>query len=254
MFLNYIYNVNIFVYFFYKISIIYYLFFSMFVVLVHEVHDYFYMTLDINPSFKSNTKFKIPLISEMRPDNEHVSKAKAYSSSSNNSSNINSSSIEPVNRFLSEEEINRLRESREEASRRRRSESFEKARLSGRKWGEAARLKREEKLASDLRWEEEKKLYPHLSHRSWLLRIDGPRRRDNLLRSNNNILPPISNLPILSSSYDASTLSRSLDLPSINNSESRSNNNDMEPLTSKGTNNYTDNDQNNTNNNIRNNN
>jgi hypothetical protein len=75
-----------------------------------------------------------------------------------------------------------------------------------------------------------------------------------LLRSNNNILPPISNLPILSSSYDASTLSRSLDLPSINNSESRSNNNDMEPLTSKGTNNYTDNDQNNTNNNIRNNN
>lgn len=256
MFLNYIYNVKIFVDFFYKISIIYYLFFFIFVVLVHEVIDYFYMILDINPSFKSNIKIKIPLISEMIPDNEHVSKTKAFSSSSNNSSKINSSSssIEPIDRFLWEEEVKRLREPREEASSRRRRETFDKAILSVIKWYEATRLKREEKLASDLRWEEEKKMYPHLSHRSRLLRIDGPRKRDNLLRSSNNILPSISNLPVLSSLYDASTLSRSLDLPSINNSESRPNNNDMEPLTSKGSNDCTDNDQNNTNNNIRNNN
>lgn len=221
MFINYIYNVNIFVDIFNKISLTYYLFFSMFIVLVHEVIDYFYMTLDINPSFKSITKFKIPTISEMRPDNEHVTKTKAFSYSSNNNSNVNSSSSskEPIDRFLSEEEVNRLRESREEASRRRRREGLNKARASGRGRGEITRLRREEKLASDLRWEEEKKLYPNLSHRSWVLLIDGPRMRENLLRGSNNILPSMSNLPLLSSSYDASTLSRSLDLPPILNTQ-----------------------------------
>lgn len=243
IFINYIYSINIFVDFFNKISITYYFIFSIFIMLVHQVIDYSYITLDVNPCYKPKIKFKISNIYEMNSDDNRVPKGTMFNSSNNNSSTSNYN-----DRFLSEEELNRLRKSRKETKTLRHREGIKRAKESGRKWGELTRWRKEEKLASNLRWEEEKHLYPTMTHRAWVLNIDGPRMKENILRrergnlsemarnnsqemdidnSNKNpkFLPSISELPISNPSYDIRTLDRNLHLPPILTNENNTNTN-----------------------------
>lgn len=81
---------------------------------------------------------------------------------------------------------------------------------------------------------EERSLYPHLSHHSWSLTIDGPRmrERENLFldykknssnNNNNNILPPISSLPIFNPSFDMTSFDRGIDLPKMLNNQDSNN-------------------------------
>lgn len=164
-------------------------------------------------------------------------------------------SNQPVDRSLSGEDVNRLSESRRDASRRRRREALERG--TGRGRGEITRLRREEKLASDLRWEQERNVYPHMSHRSWILQIDGPRMRANLSRSN-NVLPSVSQLPILSSSFNTTTFDHDLNLPPLSNNQAHLNNTNNQSSanntsnnqgnTKYTNNNYTHNNQDSTNN------
>src|ERR1700712_1360217 len=49
IFINYIYNVNVFIDYFNKVSIIYYVLFSIFIVFIHEVVTFF--DINIIPSF-----------------------------------------------------------------------------------------------------------------------------------------------------------------------------------------------------------
>jgi hypothetical protein len=97
-----------------------------------------------------------------------------------------------------------------------------------------------------------------LSHRSWVLQIDGPRRRENLdnmlRRESSNALPSISQLPILSSSYDTTTLERNLDLPPIMEYPVNNNSQGNNSQTNYQDNNYANNNSTNTNNNTNNNN
>jgi len=236
IFVNYMYNINVFISFLNYISLTYYLIFSIFIVLVHGIVDHFDITMDVNPYYKPTPKLKIPTVSQMDqnvPNPNH--NPNLNSSSSNNYANSKLLPVKSGNKFLSED-VNELRESRNEASRRRRVNARNAAKASGRPRGEITKLRREAKLASDQRWEKERSLYPGFSHRSWLLQIDNPRVKANELVSNNNVLPSISSLAITSTSYNTSVLDRNLDLPSmLNNPVSNS----------QGNNNYTDSNQSN---------
>jgi hypothetical protein len=169
--INYIYNVNIFVDFFNKIFVTY-LSFSMFIILVNEIFDYFYMTLDVNSSFKSDTKFKIPIIFEMKTDNPDLPNPRAPSnntgtsvnpnSNNNTGTNVNPNSIEPEssrerhNRLRREEAL-RVRESKREASRLRKEEvkRLKEERLEfGRQREQERRMEKGSNLGNRLRREE----------------------------------------------------------------------------------------------------
>jgi hypothetical protein len=74
MFINYIYNVNVFIDFINCISIIYYLLFSGIIVLVHEIVDSYYIPLGINPhNIKSISDIKQSNILHIKSNDDNIS-------------------------------------------------------------------------------------------------------------------------------------------------------------------------------------
>jgi hypothetical protein len=86
IFVNYMYNINIFLDFISYISLIYYFIFSMFIVLVHEVID----CLDVSHSV--GPKFKASYISHMRPYRNNTPNASLASQIGGSNGNGNASS------------------------------------------------------------------------------------------------------------------------------------------------------------------
>lgn len=154
IFIAHVYSINVFTDYLNNISIIYYIFFSIFIVLVHELVHYF--NLNIIPSFL--------YINGMTGNNNNITniinKGKSRILTKNDKDISSEGPKEPiygsdtrrevVDRFYSEEEINRLRESRREASRRQRGERNRGSRT-GLQRGQLTRFRREERLASDQR-------------------------------------------------------------------------------------------------------
>jgi hypothetical protein len=177
-----IYNVNVYFDYFNCISILYYSFMSCFIVVVHELINCF--NVNIIPSFSfikemliSMNKYIFSYKLEDIKISSIIKGAKYLFTIDKATIDVNQSFIsldkiakildkesyilekngkdlsnEPVDRFLSEEEANRLRESRREASGRIRREGVNRSRTTtGLRRGEITRLRREELLASQLR-------------------------------------------------------------------------------------------------------
>jgi hypothetical protein len=170
--INYIYDTNIFADYFSEVSFLYYFFFSVFLVVVHEIFHYNDITINVNPT-STIPKYNTPIVSHMKPYDQNFPNASGngYGNNTTSSSAATSGnpvvrspqnsfvSNEPIDKFLSEDDVNRLKESKKEASKRRRcsgirrgiavEEAGENARVLAR--GEITRIRREEKLASDQR-------------------------------------------------------------------------------------------------------
>jgi hypothetical protein len=297
VFIKYIYKINVFLECLSPVSITYYLLFASFVVFINELFST--INFSILPyfvdyisriyslwfnlfKFKLSYKYLRYICSRLYSyfvitnnqtlnnvqdslDDSLVLRMNSASNNSNNTSNNASSSNNslgraPIDSFLSQEERERLVESRNEASRRRRREGQALSRRpnlnrmgdnSGSRYGAyITRIRREEMEASNQRWEAERSQYPNLTRRMWILQIEGPRRRDIISRRislrqeelRNANLPSLSQLPISSSSYNTAILDRG-NLPPILNNQGNTNNNNS------NNNNYTDNNNSNSNSN-----
>jgi hypothetical protein len=73
VFINNVYNVNVFSYYLNQVSVVYYLSFSWFIMIIHLFYDYFHFNDIPSSEFKfssSVNKFKLSTVSEMRPFEE----------------------------------------------------------------------------------------------------------------------------------------------------------------------------------------
>jgi hypothetical protein len=116
IFINNIYNINIFSYYLYQISVIYYFIFAWISLIIHEFLNYFYLTMDVSPPSKSIPKLKSDTLLKMEPS-EKINPS--------NKPSFNNSRTPVSNRFNTawqerhDEEIRLIKEKREEAIRLR---------------------------------------------------------------------------------------------------------------------------------------
>jgi len=168
IFINYMFNINIFSGYLYQISGIYYFIFAWVNLIIHDFLNYFYITMDVSSSSNSIPKLKSNTILKMESSGER---------SSNNSNDSHAAWLK-----RHEEEVRLIKEKREKTLRLRE----ENKRL---KREEGIRVDTKEGLESQRRWLLEKHTYSHLSYREWEKLIDAPRRVSETERNNQNSLP-----------------------------------------------------------------